>query len=223
MTNKTHENSVELIGTYGGDSTHALSAWTSTSRSLTDEKKKRIPGLLKMLAENHHETPFEKSSIHFLITTDLATHVHIIKHRIGTSVNCESSRYKELKDDKFYVPGDWPTDEQECYIAFMENALREYHACLERLVAKGVNRKRAKESARFYLPYGNQLQADVMFNWRSFYHFLTLRYSVHAQVEVRDIARKMLEQVDATKEFEQTMIAFGLKDPVSGLLREPFE
>lgn len=218
----TNENLVELVGTYGGDETHALSAWTSTSRFLTDDKKKRIPGLLKMLADNHHETPFEKSSIHFLVTTDIATHIHIIKHRIGTSVNGESGRYKELKDDKFYVPKDWSTQEQEHYIAFMQNALKEYHSCLERLVAGGMSRTRAKESARFYLPYGNQIQADVMFNWRSFYHFLTLRYSTHAQLEVRELARKMLEQVDATKNFEQTMIAFGLKDPTTGLLREPF-
>jgi len=34
----SNENKVELIGTYGGDETHALSAWTSTSRDLTEEK-----------------------------------------------------------------------------------------------------------------------------------------------------------------------------------------
>ena len=33
-----NDNSVELIGTYGGDMAHALSAWTSTSRELTDTK-----------------------------------------------------------------------------------------------------------------------------------------------------------------------------------------
>ena len=34
-----HTNKGELIGTYGGDESHALSAWTSTSRDLTEEKK----------------------------------------------------------------------------------------------------------------------------------------------------------------------------------------
>ena len=42
-------NTVELLGYYGSDESHALSAWTSTSRDLTDEKKKRIPQLLKTL------------------------------------------------------------------------------------------------------------------------------------------------------------------------------
>lgn len=222
MTSKDHKNIVELIGTYGGDITHACSAWTSTNRDLSEEKIKRIPKLLKMLAENHHETPFEKSSIHFLITTDIASHIHLIKHRIAVAVNGESGRYKELKDDKFYVPKDWPQAEQDRYIVFMENALGEYHSCLERLVAGGMDRKRAKESARFYIPYGNQIQADVMFNWRSFYHFLTLRYSTHAQAEIRDIARQMLELVDKIGDFEETLKAFGLKND-TGNLRPPFE
>ncbi len=80
-------NEIQLIGTYGSDESHAMSAWTSTSRELTEEKKNRIPALLKMLAENGHETPFEKSSLHFLVTADIASHIHCLKHRIGVSIN----------------------------------------------------------------------------------------------------------------------------------------
>lgn len=225
MTNikETHENKVELLGHYGGDLTHAQSAWTSTMRDIDEKKLARLPALLDMLASNGHETPFEKSSLHFLVTTDIATHIHIIKHRIGTSVNGESGRYKELKDDKFYVPQDWPGEEQALYIEFMEDALGKYHKCLERLVAGGMDKKRAKESARFYLPYGNQIQADVMFNFRSFNHFLGLRYSMHAQVEVRDLARKMLEQVIAIpgNPYKHTLRAFRLVDE-DGVMRPPF-
>ena len=90
-------NHCELIGYYGDDETHALSAWTSTSRDLTPDKRERIPALLKMLAENGHHTPFEKSALHFLVTVDTATHIHLLKHRIGVSINGESARYKELK------------------------------------------------------------------------------------------------------------------------------
>jgi thymidylate synthase (FAD) len=213
-------NKVELIGFYGSDESHALSAWTSTSRELTEDKKSRIPQLLKMLAENGHETPFEKSSIHFLVTTDIASHIHLLKHRIGVSVNAESARYKELKEDKYYVPVDWPHEEQELYIEHMESSLQKYHTALDRLVQGGMSRKRAKESARLYLPYGNQITADVMFNFRSFVHFLRLRYSEHAQVEIRDIAKQMLDLVVSTGAFPSTMEAFGLT--VNGELRGPF-
>ena len=37
------KNKVELLGWYGGDTINACSAWTSTSRTLTEEKKNRIP------------------------------------------------------------------------------------------------------------------------------------------------------------------------------------
>ena len=59
------ENKVELLGYYGSDTAIACSAWTSTSRDLTDEKKARIPSLIEMLWVNGHETPFEKGVVHF--------------------------------------------------------------------------------------------------------------------------------------------------------------
>jgi thymidylate synthase ThyX len=127
------------------------------------------------------------------------------------SVNAESSRYKELKDDKYYLPKDWALEEQTRYIAFMENALMRYHDTLERLVEGGMNRKRAKESARFYLPYGNQITMDVMFNWRSFNHFLGLRMKPDAQLEVRELSEKMLQLVREIPgdPFKHTLEAFG--------------
>lgn len=205
------DNKAELIGFYGGDEAHALSAWTSTSRDLTADKKNRIPSLLKMLAENGHETPFEKSALSFLVTTDIATHIQLCKHRISVSINSESARYKELKDDKYYVPRDWPNDEKARYIAFMEDALMRYHDTLDRLVTGGMDRKRAKESARFYLPYGNQITADVMFNWRSFNHFLGLRMKPEAQREICCLAEEMLKQVKEIPgdPFKHTIDAFG--------------
>ena len=74
-------NRCHLVGYYGSDEVHALSAWTSTSRDLDDAKRERIPALLRMLAENGHHTPFEKSALHFLVTVDTATHIHLLKHR----------------------------------------------------------------------------------------------------------------------------------------------
>ena len=42
-------NTVELLGHYGSDETIACSAWTSTSRELTDGKRERIGKLINML------------------------------------------------------------------------------------------------------------------------------------------------------------------------------
>lgn len=206
---KEHSNKVELVGVYGSDETHALSAWTSTSRDLNDDKRGRMGKLLTMLATNGHHTPFEKSSQHFLVTTDIATHIHILKHRIGVSVNGESARYKKLQEEKVFIPEDWPEDEQTLLVQHYMESFQKYHATLERLVAKGYSRKRAKESARFYLPYCHQLTADVMFNFRSFMHFQGLRNEEGAQLEVQNLARDMLKQVYETEQFNMSLEAFG--------------
>ncbi len=203
MTN----NSVELIGYYGSDETHALSAWTSTSRELNDEKRGRIDKLLNMLAKDGHHTPFEKSSLHFLVTSDIASHIHLLKHRIGVNINAESARYKEFTIDKFYIPYDWPEKQKIELENHIKDSFVKYHKCIKDLESQGVSRKRAKESARFYLPYGIQITCDVMFNWRSFAHFQKLRNEEHAQVEIQDIAKMMLTLVEQTGAFPHTINA----------------
>lgn len=205
-------NKVELLGTYGGDITHAQSAWTSTYRELTEDKFNRIPQMLKSLADAGHHTPFEKSTIHFLVTCDTASHIHLIKHRIGVSINAESARYKELTDDKYYVPYDWPRAMQVILDTRMKRAYSEYHDAIEVLVAGGFDRKRAKESARFMLPYANQTTMDVSFNFRSFMHFQGLRNKPEAQLEIQEIAQAMLEYTQETGKFDASLEAFGYSE-----------
>lgn len=228
-----NQNSVELIGYYGDDQIHACSAWTSTSRDLTEDKIQRIPKLLKMLADAGHHTPFEKSSLHFLVDTDIASHIHLLKHRIGVSINGESARYKEIKEDKYLIPDDWDgikctTQKSISCLGVINNRLEGedwatilaeytrlgnelYHAAVKDLEPT-LGRKRAKESARFFKTYNSQIQADVMFNWRSFYHFLNLRNKPDAQKEIREIAAEMLRLVKNIEgnPFKYTIEAFNL-------------
>jgi len=203
MTNK-----VELLGHYGSDEVIACSAWTSTSRNLTEEKKERIPKLIDMLWSNGHETPFEKGMVHFLVDTEIASHIHLLKHRIA-SINAESARYKELKEDKIFIPDDFPNRWKQKLFTFSQEANKMYHLCLEDL-EPSLGRKRAKESARFFKTYNSQIQADVTFNMRSFANFLKLRNSEHAQKEIREIALTMLELVSSieNKPFKYTLETF---------------
>lgn len=198
---------VELLGHYGGDLEHALSAWTSTSRELTEEKRARIPALLRQLAEAGHETPFEKSALHFLVECDVATHIHVIKHRIGVSVNGESARYRELKT-RSHVPSDWPPEWRAELDAHAARGQALYHQAVEAL-ERMLGRKRAKESARYFLGMSNVTTMDVQFNFRSFVHFLRLRYDEHAQREVYEVARQMHELVAGLGTFNESLRAFG--------------
>jgi flavin-dependent thymidylate synthase len=214
MIARANPNSVELIGHYGSDLTHAQSAWTSTYRDLSEDKLQRVDKLLKDLASNGHHTPFEKSSLHFLVTVDQATHIHLLKHRIGVSINGESARYKELKEDKFYIPNDWKQFGlwYDRMLLFSKDANDYYHNAIRDLTPI-LGRKRAKESARFFKTMNSQITMDVMFNWRSFYHFLKLRNSEHAQVEIRELAAEMLRLVKDIPDnpFELTIKAFCLE------------
>jgi flavin-dependent thymidylate synthase len=234
-----NKNTIELVGHYGSDESHALSAWTSTSRELTDGKSQRIGKLLHMLAIDGHHTPFEKSSLHFLVTTDIATHIQLLKHRIGVSINAESARYKELKEDKYYLPQDWDgininldwdnvKDEHGFHLGVpfkcaeikdwndmlgwytrLGNFL--YHSAVKDLEPV-LGRKRAKESARFFKTYNSQITADVMFNFRSFVHFLKLRNKPDAQLEIQELSGTMLELVKSIdgNPFKLTLEAFEL-------------
>ena len=216
MTQKN--NSVELIGHYGSDTIIACSAWTSTSRELSEDKRSRVDKMIYRLWSEGHHTPWEKGMVHFIVDTEIASHIHLLKHRLS-SMNAESARYKELKEDKYYIPEDWQnilvegrenTTWADSLIDFthMSNIL--YHRCLEQLTPI-LGRKRAKESARFFKTYNSQIQGDVMFNMRSFANFLKLRNSEHAQKEIREIAAEMLDLVKNIEgnPFEHTIKAWG--------------
>ena len=219
------DNKVELIGFYGDDETIACSAWTSTSRDLTDEKKARVQRLIEMLWINGHETPFEKSVVHFLVDTDIASHIHLLKHRIS-SLNAESARYKELKEDKHYIPEDWkdiPISDRNLHHpwgnrwvdalrAYTAHGNELYHQCIQDLEPV-LGRKRAKESARFFKTYNSQIQADIMFNMRSFANFIKLRNSEHAQLEIREIAQQMWDLVENIEgqPFKHTLEAINVR------------
>jgi thymidylate synthase ThyX len=145
-------------------------------------------------------------------------------------MNAESARYKELKEDKYYIPEDWegvfpsqdigPNEDfpwataQQSWKDILEEYTKIgndlYHQCLKDLEPT-LGRKRAKESARFFKTYNSQIQADISFNMRSFANFLKLRNSEHAQLEIREIAQEMLELVKNIdgNPFEHTIKSWG--------------
>ena len=226
---KMNNNTVTLIGHYGSDELIACSAWTSISRNLTEEKRNRIPQMIKRLWDDGHETCFEKGIVHFLVDTEIASHIHLLKHRIS-SMNAESARYKELKENKYYIPQDWngiyPSQDigpdkdfpwattQQSWSDILEEYTKIgndlYHQCLKDLEPT-LGRKRAKESARFFKTYNSQIQADISFNMRSFANVLKLRNSDHAQKEIREIAQAMVSAVKNIEgnPFQHTLNAWG--------------
>jgi flavin-dependent thymidylate synthase len=206
---------VELVAIHGEDITAAQAAWYSTAKELTEDKVKRVPPMLRTLAEGDppehlpHSVPFEHTLISFRVTSEIATHIHMLKHRIGVSISSQSARWMELKQDTYYVPEDWPEDLQEEFNDHLSRCFWLYHSLIERLEASGIDRKRAKESARLVLPYATRIRYLVTFNFLSFIHFQNLRNTDHAQREIQAIADEMLRLVRESGKFTHSLAAWG--------------
>lgn len=224
-------NTVELIGWYGGDRAIARAAWTSTQADVDKKTDEQVRDLLVNKLWNNggkpHKTPFERGIVEFNIVCDAASQIHCIKHRLA-NINGESARYKELKDDRYLIPEDWgnilATNLTGEYLekhngkkwadilkihTDISNQL--YHASLLDL-EKVLGRKRAKESSRFFKTYNSQATISVMMNMSCFHNFYSLRADKVAQLEIREIAEKMLECIKNIEgnPFRYTLEAFGL-------------
>lgn len=225
-------NSVTLIGWYGGDRAIARAAWTSTQADINNKTDDQIRDLIVNKLWNNgtgksHKTPFERGIVEFNIVCDTASHIHLIKHRLA-NINGESARYRELKEDRFHIPEDWANivatslkgDYLEKHNGKTWQQILEthtkisdqlYHAALADLT-QIIGRKRAKESARFFKTYNSQITLSVMMNMSCFYNFYSLRADSAAQTEIQNIANAMLEEIKKIdgSPFRFTLEAFGL-------------
>ena len=222
-----NQNKVELIDYYGGDKAIARAAWTSTQIDVEAKSPEQIEDLIANKLWNNgsgkpHKTPFERGIVEFNITCEQASHIHLLKHRLA-NINGESARYKELREDKFYLPEDWkdiiPSIKQDVagddwyqildIYTQIGNDL--YHNALKDLTSV-LGRKRAKESARYFKTMNSQLTLSVMMNMSCFHNFYTLRHDDAAQKEIQWIAEDMLSCIKniPNNPFKSTIKAFNL-------------
>lgn len=168
-------------------------------------------GLIGFLMREHHGSPFEHNYFKFHVRAPIAVARDWVRHRIGTAWNEESGRYTLLRPD-FYIPepqhvrsqvgkpGSYTfepitdpvvvADVIEDMTWVQDQAFRHYKG----LLGMGV----AKELARYVLPVGTYTEWIWSCNARSLMHFLTLRNSPDAMLELRLFAyemEKMFQQI----------------------------
>jgi thymidylate synthase ThyX len=242
-----HQNSVELIDYMGSDKLHSLAAWASTfaefdldlpedienrvdvivNHILNNGKKKRsIQELLEFLSENEHTSPFRFSSFVFACNTDIATHIQKLKHRVILEAeNGESARYKELMEDKFYLPEDWKEIKvsqsgitfdfaaDNWYDVLNNNTIKQnslYHECLKDLIPV-LGKKRAKETARFFKTYNSQINTLNKLSFDGVMQFYFKRHDkTYVQNEIADLAIGMVNCIKSipNNPFEYSLKAF---------------
>ena len=236
-----HSNNVTLIDYMGSDRTHAVNAWASTfldleldlpddiharTDALTDAilanagRKRDVRGLLKFLADNGHASPFRSSKFLFAMTEDIATHIHLLKHHVAIEhENAESARYKELKEDKFYLPADWLEygDEGAYWYRLLklhtERGNSFYHKALADLTAAGMPRDRAKETARYFKAYNTQINVMRSLSFDGLVQVWQKRGAhTKAQREVAAVVEAMVEQVRRIpgEPFKHSLEAWGM-------------
>jgi hypothetical protein len=233
------KNKSILIGYYGSDEHHALAAWTSTylelgiempqdmdmrvpalvEHILSKSKKMRsVRNLLHFLGEHKHISPFRFSFFHFATTIDIATHIHFLKHSVALRAdNGESARYKELKEDKYYIPKDWLKHESRIVQKWAQKLKDHsdtgndlYHNCLQELTPI-IGRTRAKETARYFKGYNAQINTQKAFSFGSFAEVYHKRNSITpSQKEIAWEIECMRDQIQETGKFNESLKALGI-------------
>jgi len=209
-----HLNKVELLEICGNDSSVAESAWVSTLTALTEEKLSRIPGFVGDLWRLGHTSCFESVFLKFRVKVDAATKLQLLRHR-HCSFNSQSYRYKESREDSYYIPTDeaWTEEWQELLKSATESCYKLYHRFIKDGEERGIPRSRLKESARYFLPMSIQYEMIISMNLLAFLKFLELRDAPESQVEIRGVAAEMkrlvIEHPDSP--LKHTMEAFETK------------
>jgi thymidylate synthase (FAD) len=161
---------------------------------------------LEHLVQVGHGSVLEHAVWSFLITGVSRSFTHeLIRHR-HFSYSQLSQRYVDESDSEFVEP-DAIAGDPELHQAWCDsvNAAR---AAYDRLVAglerhyasepdRTLRRKLARQAARSVLPNATETRIFVTGNARALRHFIEMRGSEHADVEIRKVAVAMLQILQA--------------------------
>ncbi len=156
------------------------------SERLSDEKVKEM--VEKMMALGHAST-IEHVSFTFGVegVSRVLTH-QLVRHRIA-SYDQQSQRYVAEHDFEYITPHtiEEKPEAKMVYDALLQRIRETY----DKLMEMGV----PKEDARYVLANATETKILVTMNARSLHHFFNLRCCNRAQWEIREMAYKMLEEV----------------------------
>lgn len=210
----------ELLNYFGDDLMVANAARVSygKEKEVIDFKDQK---LINYLVTHGHTSPFRHPQLQFRITCPIFVERQLFKHQIGLSANSISGRYVDFSD-KYYIPKELRKQSEDSkqgsegilddpiLLQKMIDHIESSKTLYRELCDSGM----AKEQARIILP----LTLETQFIWTgsllAFMHFWNLRLDSHAQLETREVAQKMLDQVINIEgsPFKYSLIAFKHQD-----------
>lgn len=161
-------------------------------------------GYLRHILDVGHLSVLEHGSVTFYCTGLSRSLTHeLIRHR-HFSYSQLSQRYVPERDAAMVEP-DVIADDPELHAQFLtaaDNALTAYNTLLEGLEKRftdvenaTLRRKQARQAARAVLPNATETRIVVTGNYRAWRHFVAMRASEHADVEIRALAVACLREL----------------------------
>jgi thymidylate synthase (FAD) len=181
-----------------------------------------------------HFSVLEHASVSFYISGISRSCTHeLIRHR-HFSYSQLSQRYVPADDAEVVLPPGLEGDPelQELFLAAADASRAAYTELLTRLEGKladvpnaTLRRKQARQAARAVLPNATETRLVVTGNYRAWRHFIAMRASEHADVEIRRLAIACLRELVVVApavfaDFEITTFADGSEVATSPLATE---
>lgn len=148
---------------------------------------KKPISLKNMLNVLKHESVLEHISYTFRINCSRLTHLQIVRHRLA-SYTSQSHRYTTIScaDTYKHIPNEIKDLGYEAVLDYINDCIDIYNKYIK-WIDKGVS----KESARYLINDGCNIEFTVTMNLRELLHFFALRTDVHAQDEIKELANNM--------------------------------
>jgi thymidylate synthase (FAD) len=189
---------------------------------------------LKHIIDVGHFSVLEHASVSFYITGISRSCTHeLIRHR-HFSYSQLSQRYVPENEAEVVIPPGLEDDPelQQILLAAADASRAAYVELLDKLEAKFADqpnavlrRKQARQAARAVLPNDTETRIVVTGNYRAWRHFIAMRASEHADVEIRRLAIACLRELAQVApavfaDFEITELADGSEVATSPLATE---
>jgi thymidylate synthase (FAD) len=161
-------------------------------------------GYLAHILEVGHLSVLEHGTVSFYFTGVSRSFTHeLIRHR-HFSYSQLSQRYVPERDAAMVEPSVIADDPElhKKFVAATEASVQAYTELLEGLEARfadvanpTLRRKQARQAARAILPNATETRIVVTGNYRAWRHFVAMRATEHADVEIRELAVECLKQL----------------------------
>ena len=126
----------------------------------------------------------------------------IMRHSVGTAINCQSQRYVDMDDNfSLYAPPQVYNDEvlRKAYQEYEDNCKLQYKAIRLVMTANNVTGEKANDLMRTMLPIGVPCNLTMGFTIEALIHFMHKRLCVRADAPIRQVAKLMKEAVLAVE------------------------